>query len=93
MIRLATYGDGSISYFDDAAIAELGRELGRADRIDRKWRSLLLGFCGLRRVARMENYDQAHGGDHQRNQQNRLNRSSSVSFHCVPSPFATRDFR
>jgi len=42
VIRLATHGDGAISYFDDAEIAELGRELGRADRIDRKWRSLLL---------------------------------------------------
>jgi ribulose-5-phosphate 4-epimerase/fuculose-1-phosphate aldolase len=41
-IRLATHGDGAISYFDDAEIAELGEDLGRADRIDRKWRSLLI---------------------------------------------------
>jgi ribulose-5-phosphate 4-epimerase/fuculose-1-phosphate aldolase len=41
-IRLATHGDGAISYFDDAEIAELGTDLGRADRIDRKWRSLLV---------------------------------------------------
>src|SRR5204863_8351629 len=41
-IRLATHGDGAISYFDDAEIAELGADLSRADRIDRKWRSLLL---------------------------------------------------
>ncbi|HEY7061972.1 MAG TPA: class II aldolase/adducin family protein [Chloroflexota bacterium] len=42
LIRLATHGDGALSYFDDAEIAELGEDLGRADRIDRKWRSLLL---------------------------------------------------
>jgi ribulose-5-phosphate 4-epimerase/fuculose-1-phosphate aldolase len=41
-IRLATHGDSAISYFDDAEIAELGADLGRADRIDRKWRSLLI---------------------------------------------------
>ena len=42
LIRLATHGDGAIDYFDDAEIAALGPELGRPDRIDRKWRSLLL---------------------------------------------------
>lgn len=42
LIRLATHGDGAIRYFGDAEIAELGPELGRSDRIDRKWRSLLL---------------------------------------------------
>ncbi len=42
LIRLGTHGDGAIGYFDDAEIAELGAELGRADRIDRKWRSLLI---------------------------------------------------
>jgi L-ribulose-5-phosphate 4-epimerase len=42
LIRLATNGDGAIRYFDDAEIAELGQDLSRPDRIDRKWRSLLL---------------------------------------------------
>jgi len=41
-IRLATHGDGAVSYFTDAEVAEIGTDLGRADRIDRKWRGLLL---------------------------------------------------
>jgi ribulose-5-phosphate 4-epimerase/fuculose-1-phosphate aldolase len=41
-IRLAAHGDGAVSYFTDAEIAEIGTDLGRADRIDRKWRGLLI---------------------------------------------------
>ncbi len=41
-IRLAAHGDGAVSYFTDAEIAEIGTDLSRADRIDRKWRGLLL---------------------------------------------------
>jgi ribulose-5-phosphate 4-epimerase/fuculose-1-phosphate aldolase len=42
VIRQARHGDGAIAVFDDAEIAEIGTDLGRADRIDRKWRSLLV---------------------------------------------------
>ena len=42
VIRQARHGDGGIAVFDDAEIAEIGTDLGRADRIDRKWRSLLV---------------------------------------------------
>ncbi len=42
LLRQAARGDGAIRYFDDAEVQELGAELSRADRIDRKWKSLLV---------------------------------------------------
>ncbi len=41
-VRQALHGDAAIAYLDDAEVEELGTELSREDRIDRKWKSLLV---------------------------------------------------
>ena len=48
VIRLATHNDGAIHYLEETEIAELGPELSRPDRIDRKWKSLLFDARGGR---------------------------------------------